>query len=606
MRPDRRRTASAREALAARWLEVARLSTRAARGDVEACFRIAAYAEEDGHVFDPVASRTLEACVAACTAEATKAGQLAGWPSSLEDATLFRDALTKLGRLRARASSFVSGQELTRACFVSALTRPVETRFISFFEGSGAVAGKDRPEVPARWLAEVFTRAKEVAESPLLDDALDELRCVAGQLCSRLARRALPFTDAHDAKRHIAAYAALEAALYRPGLLVDGPLAAIAANYLEPWAQADASEVQHCIDAALTLGGSTQPRSHTAKYVDAAAAVLSASFPSDASFERTRGARGLVSWEVVSVLLSTLARYQTLAPSSRTPLERSTLDAATKCLALAAEQASRTLSADDINAVAWMRIKNENLDPFASATQRWLDTAGLHSVLDDVAAELEFRGHIARHRDEDIDDDLYASAATRLESLVDAFAEKIASFSRSIARTTQRRHGSSLATDKWLEAFLTEANDRLCTRAVNRCRIALLRTTLADLLHADLSPAKLAARARGHYLAFSLTRPSREQHELTKDDARPFLDVVVVATLDHSRRRALLDAFCELCLDAQPVSARKRQADLDAALALIDDALDEELRGMLAATGVLALQPRAAAALLFALVDTAQ
>lgn len=581
-------TTRARIAMAEKWVEVAHLASRAAKGDVDSCLQVAARAEDESR-FDSVATRALKACVERCSADAERVGEDVGWPSSDDDCSPFGVELAKLARLKASAHLFIEGSKLTDDCLRSSLIGPVEMRFDAFFFKNHNLLFRDRPEVPGRWLAQVFSRAERILSGSAGSlSALDELRLALGRMAAIVVRRALPFKDAVDANRHLDAMVDLEHSIFRPGLLLSGgPLSVVAEEHLDSWAQSDATHIEERLTA--TLEKQTTTMTHEAMYGDAALAIIDA-FPKRTRHDHRGGARGLVSWDVACIILSTMRRYRSLSSRHRRPLCAAALLAASTVLKDAAREA--TFTAEDVNTVVWSRLKQQQQGKYGDAAEsRWLRAVGLDSILYDVANEIDSIVMPSTTDEIEEEEESFASTAADLLAEVDAFADKVAGFARSIARTAGRRHGSFLATERWLEAFLDEAADRFCPRACGACHAKLLEANLADLVaNADTSVAK---RAQALYRIFLKHRPV---------DAVPFLDVSVLASLDVKRRRTLVFAFEDLCLveEDRDLSLKKRKQDLDAALAIVDEAVDAQLRAMLATAGVQVLQPRAAASVLLA------
>ncbi|KAJ8606836.1 hypothetical protein CTAYLR_009174 [Chrysophaeum taylorii] len=546
----RRSVLAARVRLAERWQRVVVLAERGASGDVEACLDLAVEAETES-AFGRAAARAFEACVGACEREAAAAG--ASWPGSGD--ARFRECVRRLSLCEARASSFAGGERIAAGLSARVVVAPIELRFRSFFEGEGAL-GASRPHVHARWLARVARTAAEALD----DDAAEKVRAACARLARREANESLPFRDAAAAASHIDAYVDLERAL-GGAVREDGPLALIADRAIDCWARADAAAAGRIASAALREDSGDAVR----RYRDAA--LLDGS------------SRGLASWDVASAIVSTRARYRTLPAEPRRALEDAVASAVLAAAREAFSQAVGALGSDDLAQVCWAQVKLR----VAPARPRWLRVSGLARVLDDVATDLEV-----------VDDDLLVleRVASELRSDVRAFADRLAGLATSAARAASL--GRPRAAERWLGAFLDLASRDLDgTSALDACRARLRDDRLKDLLE-DPNP--------GEALAL---------HGIFKqrDDSRPFLDVYNLASLPRDRRAALLKAFEDLCLDDHhrdsnnnprggPFSSSKRRQDLDAALALLDEALDAQLRAMLAASGVEALQPRAAAAIL--------
>ena len=657
---ERRRLIQAQQRLLLRWLEVAQLATAAGeRGDGRAARRLRDLAEENGR-FAGVAARASAACRKHCDEALALAAAAVEWPfGAVKERSRDRAdprAVAELTRATDAAWEARRTGQAPMQVFSAALLAPIEARFAAHFEdedlklvhGDSSEKEDKRPEVAAKWLGRV---AAECSEALLLqedDEDTEGLRAAVYAVkmtCVALARRhvtaALPFESAREAEDHAAAYGDFERSLKVAA--GEGPLAVIAGAHFTNWLAADRLAIEHLCRAALEneekhdalLFPEPKATDHKAprfekRYKNGALGPLRKVLPELALAEEySAPPRSDVAWEVAASIAAVVSRAATLEPKQRLEATMNALSTAQRIITTYLKRRWAAVGLDHVNAVVAAKHRGQSgSSPPRLAWATWLGACGAAQVAQDLSLEV---------RAESVDDygaddgeslaferrfftggasaifssssaaadklDLEASVAAEycgladdLAAQVEAFGERLGSLAASALAAAPKNPES------WLKTFFQEITDRLPARCVASCRLQLKNRKLAEVVASD-DHRRVAKRSAA--LARAFAAGPKDAIDLL------FWDLFVLASLPRDRRQALVTAFEALCLDdtdtapespspLDPRAQKKRQRDIDAAIAQADDATDASLRAMLAANDVHRLDPRPAAQVLVA------
>ena len=621
---EKRRRIQGQARLVERWTVAAELAKSAALGDAKAMTKLRKIAEDDPR-FTDLGERAGLACWRRCEATLKEAATAVDWPfGAVKDRTSRNTDPELVAKLVLATSTAwdarLPGKTKRRPVevFAATLVAPIEIRFAAHFEGAETVQ-RDKPGVPASWLGRVASAccgALSAKKTSGLRAACSAIRRTCVALARRHVLAALPFENTQDAEDHVAAYAALEEILQVPP--GDGPLADVARAHFSAWLAADRAAVARLVSGALADEDalSSEPRVATGaaplfdrRYVDASKGPLA--LLSDDTWSEAPQGRGTVAWDIAATIAAVVRRAATLEPQHRLEVTKNALTETNRVLGAWLKPRTTAVAIDDLLYI----INDRRTGCVSRSKQRswsaWLGAAGAIRLAHDLAIELRTAASEATRQDgslpfdSDLDDtDVvardqvnaavaaeYNEMAEELTMQVDSFGERMGSLAAAALVTGPR------APESWLGTFFDEIRHRLPGRAAGAGRSQVRTTKLAELVNlAKADDPTVASRAAALARAFQ--------------DGDVFRDVVVLTSLGHDRRHALVTAFEALCLDetSSPIptdksdsrARKKRLRDLDTALARVDDAADASLRAMLAANDVHRLDPRPAAAILVA------